>query len=135
LPVESDKPTQRTSAFYTYTVRPTDGLHYQIERSPHPRPVCFTLVDKPVDETSYRAATCGDYDPERGLFLQELIVNKVIGGDLWRFSSHERPYHLEHFRDGVRLDSPIEGDVAGALADKFSMDAGPLRAAIAALKL
>jgi arylamine N-acetyltransferase len=135
LPMDRDKPTQRTSAFYTYIVRPLDGQHYQIERSPHPKPVCFTLVDVPIDEVNYRAATTGDYDPESGLFLQEIIVNKVIDGDLWRFSSHERPYRLEHFRDGVRADTPVDGDVAGLIAQKFGVDVETIRAALAALKL
>src|SRR5262245_2738246 len=78
LLLDNEMPTERPCPFYTYTVRPEAGDHYQIERSPHPKPVCFTLVDRPIADDDYRAATTADYQQETGLFLHEVIVNKVL---------------------------------------------------------
>jgi arylamine N-acetyltransferase len=132
LPIEANGITQRASPFHTYTVRP-DGEHeYQIERDQHQKTNCFTLVDRAVAENDYRQATTDDYGAN-GLFLNRVIVNKIIDGRQWRFTSDERPLHFEVFEDGRRIDHIITGDVAEAVAQRFGMDAETLRAALDAV--
>lgn len=119
--------------FHTYTLVPSGAGRYDLERDRHPAPYCFTLVDSPVPEPAYRTATTADYGPD-GLFLDEIIVTRVIAGVVTRFASDKAgPPVLERFLSDARIETPIEGDIPAALAAVFSMDAGVLRAAFTAL--
>lgn len=92
-----DDMSEREGEFHTYRMLPEGGGRYRVERDRHPQPYCFTLVDRPVPETIYRAATTADYGPD-GLFLDRVIVVRVVDGCIWRFNSGDGPpYHLESF--------------------------------------
>ncbi len=118
--------------FMTYMAIPEDMVHSQIERAPHPQPNAFTLVNRPVAEAEYRAATTADYGPQ-GYFLDRVVVNKIVEELPWRFSSTDTPPMLSYFRDGRRFDEPIAGDVATAVAHKFTMDEETVRLALGVL--
>jgi hypothetical protein len=136
LPLDAQRVTRRDSPLQRYTVRPLDDYHYEIEREPHPKQVAFTLIDRAVDEVSYRAATTADYG-SGGLFLNRVIINKVIDGRLWRFASSDTPYLLEAFSalpDSARSEYPITEDTAAVLAAHFGMDKALLRAALRAVQ-
>lgn len=134
LPMPANEISSRATPFVNYTVRLLKPARYQIEREPHPRPICFTLIDEPVDDAAYRKITTADYGAN-GQFLEHIIINKVIDERLWRFNSAETPYHLEMFENGVRQDTPIEGDVPLAVARHFGMDETMMREAFTALRL
>ena len=121
LPISSRGTMHRSSPFLHYTVRPDGRSRYQVERRPHPNPIAFTLIDEPVDDTTYRAATRKDYD-EDGLFLAFVIINKVINNQPWRFNMAERPWQLNRFDWGQRSDTPLSGDVAAIVAEHFGLD-------------
>jgi arylamine N-acetyltransferase len=124
--------TERQTPFLNYTVRP-DGLNrYQVEREPHPRPNCYTLINVPVDDADYRAATTADYG-EKAQFLEHVIVNKIVDEHLWRFTSAEPPFCLQVFEGSERIDHPITSDPAEALASHFGVDAAILHAAFEAV--
>jgi hypothetical protein len=129
LPIRQGELTQRDTEFQRYTIRPLDNERFDIERVPHPVPNCFTLINIPVPDEDYRAATTADYDTA-GLFLDRVVINKVIDGQLWRFNSGEKPYHLELFTHGVRADHAIEGDVAEAVGKKFGIETDIVRTAL-----
>jgi hypothetical protein len=88
--------TQRETRLHTYTATPQGQHRYSIDRDRHPRPNCFTLVDVPVSEAAYRAALTADYEAG-GLFLDRVIINRVIEGRPWRFASDSLPYQMEAF--------------------------------------
>lgn len=132
LPLDSHTVTERASPYMHYAVRPDREGRFQIERSPHPNPNCFTLIDRTVSDSDCRAAATNDYGPN-GLFLNRVIVNKVIDGALHRFNSDELPPHIQVFRDGERRDDPITSDVARAVASRFGMDEATVRAALEAV--
>jgi hypothetical protein len=88
--------TQRDTRLHTYTATPQGQHRYSIDRDRHPRPNCFTLVDVPVSEAAYRAALTADYGAG-GLFLDRVIINRVIDGRPWRFASDALPYQMETF--------------------------------------
>lgn len=134
LPMPGQDATRRDAPFYHYAVRPAQAARYVIERDPHPRPYCFTLIDEPVDEPRYRDITTRDYGAN-GQFLDRIIINKVIDDRLWRFNRADQPYHLEMFVNGEREDTPIEDDVPLAVARQFDMDEAVVRAAFRALDL
>ena len=62
-------------------------------------------------------------------------MNKVIGEQLWHFTSSEPPLHLQRFEGAERIDTPIEGDAVAFTAQHFGMDEDTVRAAFAALNL
>lgn len=121
--------TEKTSRFLHYTVRPDGADRYQIERAPHVKTNCFTLIDVPVANDIYRSATTADYG-ENGLFLDRVIINKVLEDQLWRFNGGELPAHMESFEQGQRTDHPITGDVAHELAHRFGMSEDTIRTAL-----
>ena len=131
LHIDPSAPTRRDSPFHTYTVRPDGAGKYKVERTKHPQPNCYTLVDTPIPDTAYRAAMTSDYGAD-GFFLDRIIIYKVVGGRVWRFCSNETPPHLESFWDGERTDHPLNGDIAMIVGEHFGMDVATLRAALAA---
>ena len=122
--------TRAAAPFHTYIVHPCDEQCFQIERTAHPKRTIFTLIDRPVSDATYRQALVDDYG-ENGLFLDRVIVNKVIGDKAWRFSSGERPYRFEVFdRQGRQEIAVPESQVVEVVADRFGMAAEVLSAAL-----
>jgi arylamine N-acetyltransferase len=134
LPLQARAVTHRPHRLQNYTARPLEPAVYQIEREPHPRPVCFTLLDKPIPEAEYRRITANDYGP-KGYFIDQIVINKVIDGRMWRFNSADSPYHLEVFENGARTDYPLAGTVPTAIARHFGIAPHIVSAAFSALKL
>ena len=130
LPISSRGLMHRSSPFLLYAVRPFGPATYQIERRPHPKPIAFTLIDEPVDDATYRHATENDYG-EKGLFLDYVIVNKVINNQPWRFNMAERPYALNRFEWGQRFDTVLTGDTVTQVANHFGMDTAVVQRAFA----
>lgn len=130
LPLDPGRATSCTTPYFTYTAQPVAQGRYVITSQPHPKPYIFDLRDEPVDEVAYRVATTNDYGPT-GLFLDRVIVRKVVNGAIWRFDSAAPPPHLERFEGGECLDVPIDGDVAGALNRYFGIAEPVLASALA----
>lgn len=133
LPLSRRGVMYRSSPFLHYVVRP-DGSQlattYQIERWPHPKRNAFTLIDEPVDDATYRAATAADYG-DKGLFLDFVILNKVINNEPWRFNMAERPWALNRFDWGQRFDTVLTDDAATAVAQHFGMATAVVQRAFA----
>ncbi|HTV01693.1 MAG TPA: arylamine N-acetyltransferase [Luteitalea sp.] len=103
-----------------------------IHQHPHPHPLAFELVDRPVSPRTYQAATRADYGPS-GLFLDRVIIKKIIDGDQWRFASSEPPWVLECFRDGERTAHSLPTDLealAAALSTHFAIEARTVHEAL-----
>lgn len=121
-----------TGPFHTLTLTPVGDDSYEITRDHHPKPYCFTLRDRPVPAVPYRTVTIADYGPD-GLFLDRVIVIKVIGGQIHRFDSGAPAPYIESFRDGARRETPITGDPAEAVGRHFHINPHIVRAALAAV--
>ncbi len=130
LPIDPARITRRTTWLHTYTVRP-DGLNrYQIMRSRHPKPNIYTLRDTPVRDADYRQIIEQDYGA-KGLFLDRVIIVKVIGDRLWRFSSVDAPYRLESFGKEGKQEIPLSPDeISSVLAERFQMDQDKIQTAL-----
>ncbi len=132
LPIVEGQTTTAHSDFHRYTVSPDGENRYHILRDGHPKPNCFTLIDKPTSEDVYRQRVIQDYGPD-GLFLSHIIINLVIDNVPYRFSSADTPYHLEHFLEGVRHVTLLPHDIAQLsqqLAQHFSMDVNTVQKAL-----
>jgi arylamine N-acetyltransferase len=132
LPLDSTQVTQRKTNFHIYTIRADGENRFQIERDLHPKPNIFTLLDRPVTDYDYRVRIGEDYG-ENGLFLNRVIISKIIDNQQRRFDSSAVPPHFEVFENGQREDYPITIDVAEALGRHFDMDTDTIRAALAAV--
>lgn len=122
-------PVERVTEFYTYTVTPIAADEYVINAAPRPDPYIFNLLDRPVTEEAYRAATMNDYGPA-GLFLDAVIINKIVEGRPWRLNARERPFALNTFWQGQRTDRAIEGEMAEFVGRHFGMDPAVIREAL-----
>ncbi|MEM6283601.1 MAG: arylamine N-acetyltransferase [Chloroflexota bacterium] len=121
------------SVWHEYVAIPqVDGTHYDIMQSHHKAPYCFTLIDRPVDDETYRTRLVRDHEPD-GLFLDRVILRKVIDGNVWRYNGRDEAGVIEEFPPhGEKRQHPITGDVAQTLAERFGVDVDVMRAAIAA---
>ncbi|MBK8049147.1 MAG: arylamine N-acetyltransferase [Anaerolineales bacterium] len=118
LRLDSGKATRTQTIFHTYVVRPLPDRCYQIERTVHPKRYMFTLIDRPVADEAYRAATTRDYGAD-GLFLDRVIFNKVIDDHMWRFNS-DLPTHFSAFNRIGYAEEYIEtGSVVSAVSNRF----------------
>ncbi|MCB8945747.1 MAG: arylamine N-acetyltransferase [Ardenticatenaceae bacterium] len=132
LLLDPHETTTRATPFLNFAVVPDGPQRYQIERWPHPARNVFTLIDEPVPDDRYRAATTADYGPN-GLFLDKIVINKIINERPWRFNSSEQPWQLNSFMDGIRTDKAWDGEAATAVAAHFGMDTNTVRQALAHL--
>lgn len=134
LPVHRDKITKRATLFHHYTIRPSLEGTFEIERSHHPKRNIYTLLDRPISLDEYRSAVERDYEAT-GYFLDRVIIVKVIGDRLWRFSSLEKPYKLEGFDKTGKQEKPLEPEhLPYLLAEHFGMSEAKITAALSYLK-
>ncbi|MBX3085837.1 MAG: arylamine N-acetyltransferase [Anaerolineae bacterium] len=137
LPLDPTTATEAVSPYLSYAAVPDGARRFQIERTPHPKPNCFTLIDLPVPDSDYRAATIADYGVN-GLFLDTIIINKLVNGQLCRFTSAEQPFHIQRFVNGYRyddfIDDPSPENVATKVAQFFTIDQTILQRAFANLR-
>lgn len=126
--------TQYETPFHRYTITPQGNNQYQIERSDHPKPIIFTLIDEPVPDEAYRQATTNDYGPD-GLFLNRLVLTKVVRGRAWLYNPLESPDHLFSFHRTDRDNVPLEENKVRFLAEHFQVDEGILKEAMGLLGL
>lgn len=92
----------------------------------------YSLIDEPVDDASYRAAVIDDYGPD-GLFLDQVIVSKLIDGRLWRFSTNQQPLGLRSFGADGWNEYVLSGELAPQLAERFGVREETVRAALRAI--
>lgn len=128
LPFGPDGPQSRRTPFHTYTARPDGSGVYQVERDAHPQPNCFTLLDRPIPDATYRAALTADYAPT-GFFNDRAIITKVIGDEIWRLNGINPPL-LESFVYGGRTEHSLDGDPAATAATRFGIDEETMRTAL-----
>lgn len=121
LPVHKNKTTKRATPFHHYIVRPAGEDVFEIERSHHPKRDIFTLLDTPIALDVYRSAVKRDYG-KTGYFLDRVILVKIIGDKLWRFSSAERPYKLEAFdKTGKQEKLLAPENLSQLVAERFGI--------------
>lgn len=121
LPLNVSRKTKIAHPIMNYTVEPQSETRYQIRRLTNPPYSGFTLIDQPVADADYRAIGIRDYRHDGGQFLNEIVIRKVVNGQLWRFNSHERPLRLQQFVAGERRDHVLGAAPAREVAAKFGI--------------
>jgi N-acetyltransferase len=130
LPIYNNQISRRSNEFHQYTIRPIGKHRYSIERSHHPKRKIFTLVDVPIPLEKYLDAVKRDYEAT-GYFLDRVIIVKVIGNSLWRFSSVDIPFKLEGFDKTSKQEILLEtNSLAKSIAEQFEMDRAKIALAL-----
>ena len=130
LPINPAGIIWRATWLHTYTIQPDGANRYQVLRSRHPKPNIYTLHDMPVCEPAYRQVVEQDYG-ETGLFLDQVILVKIIGDRLWRFGTKDLPYRMEWFSRMDRGEVQIyPSQAAKTLAKRYQMDEGRIETAL-----
>lgn len=133
LQIDPTRITRRSTWLHSYTVQPDGADRYQILRSRHPKRNIYTLLDTPVPEAGYRQVVARDYE-QTGLFLDRVIIVKIIGERLWRFSSADQPFRLESFGQHDRQEIEVPSEHAAAiLSEHFGMPEERIAAALQAV--
>jgi arylamine N-acetyltransferase len=135
LPISADRSTKKSNQFHFYTIHPLGTHKYAIERSHHPKRKIFTLVDVPVPLEEYRGVVQRDYE-ETGYFLDRVIIVKVIGNRVWRFSSVDTPHKLEGFDRVSRREVLLETDtLAKSLSEHFGIKGDKIALALSYMQI
>ena len=121
LPLPDQDKIEVQSPFFHYELERLADNHYNVWRHPHPRSHAFTLIDEPVSDSHYRQITSHDYRHDGGQFLQEIVINKVIDDQIWRFNSDDKPLHLQQFVNGQRRNHALGVDAPGQMAECFGI--------------
>lgn len=134
IPIDEAQETRAECPVMKYRLSPQGGKRYLLQRQSLARVHGFTLHDAPVADADYRAIAIHDYRHDGGQFLNEVVIHKVVGEQLWRFHSDVRPYCLQQFVNGERRDHRIGDDPAAELAQKFGIARDLLAEAIAVVE-
>jgi arylamine N-acetyltransferase len=123
ISLQPDQITVVSGTIHDYACVPTTNpARFEIMRSHHPRPNAFTLVDEPVAADTYWEHVVADHGPG-GLFLDQVILSKIIDGTQWRYNGRADGHTFEVFHGrGDKATHPITGDVAAALSERFGID-------------
>ncbi len=102
---------------------------YLIENFPHPKPYLYHLTDIPVSVTDYLNLCITDYC-ETGLFLDRIVIRKVIDNIPTRFDSQDLPYNIHQLHHGTKTRKILqEENLINNLSNYFKLDADIIRQA------
>lgn len=127
-PIPLDGGDQPANPYHRYTLAlNSDG--FDVLRDRHSNAYAFSLRDQAVDDATYRAAVTADYDRD-GLFLDRVILTKVIDGRVWRFEHGPARTLLAWFQSGAAHEARTNGDIAAVVARRFAFPETTLRDAM-----
>ena len=131
--IHEGETTLTETPLITYRSTAITKDEYGIENVPHPKLYLFHLKDIPVSAAAYLKMAAADYG-EKGLFLDRIVIRKVIDGVPTRFDSADLPYNIHLLQQGAKHKNHIASqDVITALHSHFGIDKELLQKAFAAL--
>ena len=133
LPIQAGQETRAECPLMHYRLLPQGDESYLLLRENLPRAHSFTLRDRPVADDAYRAIGIHDYRHDGGQFLNEVVIQKVVAEQLWRFHSDVQPLCLQQFVHDERRDHLLGEDPAAELAVKFGIERQILAEALRAV--
>lgn len=130
LRLHETQSTRIASYFHSYIAHPKGDARYTIERTNHADRHLYTLLDQPVANTTYQAAMRQEHS-QQGLFLNRIIINKVIEGKVWRFDSSDHPLRIEAIEPTNKTEILLPASLlARRLASYFAMDRATIQLAL-----
>lgn len=132
LLLDSEVATAINTPVYRYCAHPIRAEQWQIQRQwghQHDRPhaqTVFSVATTPIPLDRFIARLQADHAPD-GLFLDKVIMHRVHGESIWRYSEEKG---LIHRNAGREEAIPLEGDIPCRLARLFRIDERVIRAAL-----
>ncbi|RYF90184.1 MAG: arylamine N-acetyltransferase [Chitinophagaceae bacterium] len=118
----------------TYRSTCIGNNEYLIENFPHPKPYLYHLSDIPVSEQDYLKVAIADYC-DSGLFLDRIIIRKIINNTPTRFDSQDLPYNIHQLQNGTKTRNSIgEENLFNALSEFYSLNMDVISKAFEILK-
>jgi arylamine N-acetyltransferase len=128
--IDPQRVTRQQTSLQQYRIHPVRTNTYEVKRAHHSNNVAFTLVDVPVDLQEYRTIVENDY-AETGLFLNRVVMVKVIDNRTHRFFSDNQPHKLERFSRAGKTEMFLKPEIlAYCLATVFEMPEDKISAAL-----
>ncbi|MFN8372616.1 MAG: arylamine N-acetyltransferase [Anaerolineae bacterium] len=122
LRIDGSRTTTIDTPFHTYAAQPQGSSSFEITRTRHPKPYCFTLLNQPVSDADYREATTRDYGAD-GLFLSQVIITRVVGDYIWRFTARAGAMTLQSFNgNGLYTSHEADDHAVMDVAQRFEMN-------------
>lgn len=95
---------------------------FLIENFPHPKPYLYHLKDTPVSEADYLKISTADYC-DTGLFLDRIIIRKIIDDVPTRFDSEDLPYNIHQLLHGTKTRNDLKNEnLVDTLGDYFGIN-------------
>ena len=122
IPVDQEAIMVSNTLLMNYRCTPVSSNEYIIENFPHPKPYLYHLTDIPVQPSDYLRTANEDYS-EGGLFLDRIIIRKMINGLPARYDSEDIPYNIHTLQNGEKLRTFIkEEELTNRLSGHFNLD-------------
>lgn len=128
----SDTPTRQSVPVYDYHIEPLAADRWRVWRkSGEFEQECFVLKGVPVPPDTFRARLIRDHLDDEGLFLDNVIIHRMIDGRMLRFDQTkgliERTPGAE---DVIPWTDEQAADIPAALHELFQLDIDILRTAL-----
>ncbi|NPV68029.1 MAG: hypothetical protein HPY64_12870 [Anaerolineae bacterium] len=131
LPLDPDVSTSVATPVYDYHAAPVAADRWLVRRTSRQfEQISFWVNSTPVDPERFHARLLRDHAPD-GLFLDEVIIQKLRGGQFWRYSEDKGLV-----RRTVGREEPVHLAVTAArplpklLSDIFGMDRRVIESAL-----
>ncbi len=131
LRLDPHAPTVVETPVYRYHAVPVGVDRWEVwRRSGGFAQLSYWLKGEGVDDATFRARLLRDHEPD-GLFLDEVIVQRVDGDLVWRYSEHKGLVRRTIGREEpIALTAAEQADLPAALARRFGMSQALLAAAL-----
>jgi arylamine N-acetyltransferase len=131
LPLDARTPSAVETAVYRYEATPIAPDRWEVRRiSGEYDGLCFWVKAEPVSESSFRARVLRDHT-DHGQFLNEVILHRLDGEQVWYYSEHRGLVRRTHGREDPLYFSDIaRANMEGVLAHFFGVNPAVIRAAL-----
>ena len=132
LRLDPGGPTTIQTPVYRFTAEPDGPGRWAVRRfSGSYASLCFWIqADDPVDADRFRARLLRDHAPD-GLFLDEVIVHRLDGEQVWYFSERRGLVRRTRGReDPLLITDRVRPHLDAVLSRFFRMDRAVIRAAL-----
>lgn len=126
IELAKDHEARAETGVYTFAVTPDEAERWTVRRNSGDfSGISFWVKAAPVDEDVFVQRLLKDHEDD-GLFLKEVIIQKMAGDVMWRYSTQKG---LIRRTVGLEEAIALDGDLVTALSQHFSMDEDIIRRA------
>ncbi len=131
LRLDPTAPTSVETPVYRYTAEPLESGEWEVRRTSGSwGGFCFRVRPAAIDPAAFQARLVRDHGPD-GLFLEEVILHRVDGDQVWYFSEHRGLVRRTAGReDPLHITDLARPHLDAVLSRFFRVDRALIRAAL-----